>query len=296
MRATLIINSHSGRSTRNAAELPGLLAERDVELDAFCSVETEDELRRSVKRAVKSGARFVIVGGGDGSMTSAVDVLAKRDVVLGVLPLGTGNSFARTLGLDDDLDKALDAIGTGRVECVDLGLVNGTYFANFATVGLSAEIAETTPHALKRAIGAAAYIIGGLLPFAKSQPFRAKIAWDDEKKTLETRQIVIASGRFFGHQPIAPEATAVDHRLAFFTTTGVSHAEIVRMYLALGLGMQDSLPDAIAFSAHKIRLKTKPKQKISVDGNPLGETPAKFSVVPRALHVIVGPGFDAVSR
>jgi diacylglycerol kinase family enzyme len=56
------------------------------------------------------------------------------------------------------------------------------------------------------------------------------------------------------------------------------------------------LPDAVAFSARKIRVKTKPKQKISVDGNPLGKTPAKFSVVPRALHVIVGPGFGAAGR
>jgi YegS/Rv2252/BmrU family lipid kinase len=296
MLATLIVNCRSGRSTSNAAELPGLLAERGIEVNAFCPVEGEVELRRSVKRAVKSGAKLVIVGGGDGSMTTAVDVLAKRDIVLGILPLGTGNSFARTLGLDDDLEKALDAIGEGRTACVDLGLVNGTYFANFAAIGLSAEIAESAPRSLKRAIGAAAYIVSGLVPFAKSEPFRVNVKWDGGKKRLETRQLVIASGRFFGHQPIAPDATAVDHHLAFFTTTGASHAEIVRMYLALSLGLQESLPDAVAFSARKIRVKTKPKQKISVDGNPLGKTPAKFSVVPRALHVIVGPGFGAAGR
>jgi YegS/Rv2252/BmrU family lipid kinase len=297
MRATLIVNAGSGRSGRRKAdELPAMLAARGIHLDGFWAVEDEGELRKRVQRAVKLDADTVIVGGGDGSMTTAVDVLAKRSKVLGVLPLGTGNSFARTIGLDDDLAGAIDALVARRIECVDLGIVAGTYFANFATIGLSAEIAEEASRPLKRAIGAASYVIAGLLPFMRAKPFRATIVVDGEKNRMKTQQIVIASGRYFGHQPIAPDATAVDHRLAFFTTTGVSHAEVARMYLAMGLGVQDSLPDAIAFSAREIRVKTKPRQKISVDGNRLGKTPATFRVVPRALNVIVGPRFDAVSR
>jgi diacylglycerol kinase (ATP) len=292
VRVTLIVNARSGRS-KDTAALPGMLAERGIELDDFRTVDDERHLRRRVKRAVKSGAKIIVVGGGDGSMTTAADVLAKRDTVLGVLPLGTGNSFARTIGLDDHLSPAIDAIARHRVERVDLGLVNGTYFANFATIGLSAEIALATKRSLKRAIGAAAYVVAGLEPFARAEPFRANVRWDDGEEKLETQQIVIASGRYFGHQPIAPEASAVDHHLAFFTTTGLSHVDIVRTYLALGLGVQDKLPDALAFSARNIRIKAKPRQLISVDGNPLGETPAHFSIVPRALNVIVGPAFDA---
>ncbi len=294
MRIALIVNSRSGRAGR-AAEIPGLLAERGLDVRHFWAVEDERELRRRVKQAVDAGASLVIVGGGDGSMTTAADVLAKKKTVLGVLPLGTGNSFARTIGLDEDLDVAIDAILQRRVECVDLGRVNGTYFANFATIGLSAEIAGSASRSLKRAIGAAAYVVGGVVPFTKAAPFRVNIKWDGGKQKFDTHQIVIASGRYFGHQPISPEATALDHRLAVFTTTGLSHLEIVRTYLALGLGVQDSLPDAIAFSAHEIRIKAKPKQLISIDGNALGETPARFKVVPRALNVIVGPRFDAVN-
>jgi YegS/Rv2252/BmrU family lipid kinase len=294
MRIALIVNSRSGRADR-AAEIPGLLAERGIDVDHFWPVEDERTLRRRVKSAVKAGASLVIVGGGDGSMTTAVDVLAKRKTVLGVLPLGTGNSFARTIGLDDDLKLAIDALVKGRVERVDIGRVNDTYFANFATIGLPAEIAESAPRSLKRAIGAAAYVVGGLVPFTRARPFRVRVSWDDGEQEIETQQIVIASGRYFGHQPIAPGASAMDHRLAFFTTTGLSHLEIVRTYLALGLGVQEGLPDAIAFSAKKIRVKAKPKQLISIDGQALGETPARFRVVPRALSVIVGPRFDAVN-
>jgi len=296
MHAALIVNAHSGRSGKTASELPDLLAARGVVLDAFKMVDNERDLRKHVKRARKSGIGHIIVGGGDGSMATAVDVLAKHETVLGVLPLGTGNSFARTLGLDDSLEKALDAMVHPRIECVDVGRVNRTYFANFATIGLSAEIAADVPHRLKRVLGAASYVAAGLVPFAKARPFRAKISWDHGNETIETVQMVIASGRFFGHQPVAPDSTAVNHRLAFFTTTGVSHLEIMRMYLAMGLALQDKLPDAITFSTREIVVKTKPKVPISIDGNAFGETPARFRIVPRALHVIVGPDFDAVNR
>jgi YegS/Rv2252/BmrU family lipid kinase len=301
MRAAVIVNAHSGRSGSHLGNLPGLLAEHGVEAVTFAIVENERDLRKQVKRARKSGIGHIIVGGGDGSMATAVDLLAKRDVVLGVLPLGTGNSFARSVGLDDSLDKALAALAAPRVERVDLGLVNGTYFANFATIGLSAEIAASASRGLKRAIGAASYVASGIVPFVHRRPFRAKVTWDDgtrrkEKKSLETVQIVVASGRFFGHRPIAPDATIVDHRLAFFTTTGVSHLEVARMYFAMGLGLQNELPDAIAFSAQEIVVKAKPKQRVSIDGNAFGETPARFRVAPCALRVIVGPDFDDVNR
>jgi len=296
MHAALIVNAHSGRSRSTVSELPDLLAARGVSLDYFKMVDNEPDLRKHVKRARKSGIGHIIVGGGDGSMATAVDVLAKHEAVLGVLPLGTGNSFARTIGLDDSLERALDAMLHPRIECVDVGRVNGTYFANFATIGLSAEIAAAVPHRLKRVLGAASYVVAGIVPFVNQRPFRAKISWDRGNETIETVQMVIASGRFFGHQPIAPDATALDHRLAFFTTTGTSPAEIARMYLALGLGLQDRLPDAVTFSAREIVVKTKPKVPISIDGNAFGETPARFCVVSRALRVIVGPDFDAVSR
>jgi len=295
MRACLVVNTQSGRSdSRKAAKLPKLLADRGIEIERSWLVPTDVELRKRVKRAAKSEAELIIVGGGDGSIATAVDVLAKGKTVLGVLPLGTGNSFARTIGIDDDdVATAIDALATGRVERVDLGRIDGTYFANFATIGLSSDIAEHVPRPLKQLFGAAAYVLAGFAPFFRARPFSADIAWDGGKRRIQTQQIVIASGRYYGHQPITPDASAVDHRLKLFTTTGVSHAEVARMYLALGAGLQNELPDAVEISAREIEIRTTPKQRISLDGNQYGKTPATFRVAPLALHVIVGPTFKA---
>ena len=296
MRATVIVNERSSRTREYLGELPALLATRAIEVDAFYVVPHEKALRKRLRSVVKSGATLVIIGGGDGSMTTACDVLAHQTCALGLLPLGTGNSFALTLGVPDDVAGALDVVAAGRIVNVDLGTVNGTHFANFATIGLSAEIADRAPHDLKATIGRAAYALGGVRSFFTHAPFRAKIRWDAGKTELRTQQIVVANGRYFGNQPVTPDASIVDRQLAFFTTTGVSHLEVARMYVAFALGLQTKLPDAIAFSSREVVVKASPKQLVSIDGNTLGKTPARFGVAPRALRVCVPATFDDARR
>jgi YegS/Rv2252/BmrU family lipid kinase len=291
MRATVVVHTRSSGTQRHLRSLPELLTRRGIAFGEIVLAATERDLRRRIRRARKAGAELVIVGGGDGSMATAAAALAHSDTVLGVLPLGPGNSFAQTLGLPLDLEGALDAIVTRRIVRVDLGRVNGTYFANFATIGLPAATANAVPRALKPLIGPLAYVVGGIRPFLQHKPFRVRIRWDGGRTELHTQQIVVASGRYFGHKPIAPDASIVDRRLAFFTTTGDSHLEVARTYLALALGAGGALPDAVTLTAKEIVLKTRPKQPISIDGNALGETPARFRVAPRALRVCVGPDF-----
>ena len=174
--------------------------------------------------------------------------------------------------------------------------MNGTHFVNFATIGLSAEIADRVPNVLKKILGRLAYAVGGVGSFVSHRPFRAKIRHDGGKNDFHTQQIVIASGRFFGHQPVTPDASIVDRRLSFFTTTGVSYFEVARMYVAFGLGLQTRLPDALAFSSRGIVVKASPRQLVSIDGRTLGKTPARFGIAPRALRVCVPAGFDDARR
>ncbi|GAC1449653.1 MAG: lipid kinase [Vulcanimicrobiaceae bacterium] len=292
----MIVNERSSRTRKHLGELPGLLAARDIEVAGAYVVPPEKSLSKRPKAIVKDDATLAIVGGGDGAMTTACDVLAHEECALGLVPLGTGNSFALTLGIPDDVAGALDVIAVNRIVSVDLGTVNGTHFANFATIGLSAEIADRAPHDLKAKIGRAAYAIGGVRSFFSHEPFRSKIRWDNGKTELRTQQIVVANGRYFGNKPVSADASIVDRKLAFFTTTGVSHLEVARMYLAFVFGVQTKLPDAIAFSSREIVVKASPKQLVSIDGNTLGKTPARFGVAPRALRGCVPLEFDDESR
>jgi YegS/Rv2252/BmrU family lipid kinase len=279
------------RSRRTAAELDRLhevLAAHGLRVAEFHVCADEVACRRSIKRAVKHGAPEILVGGGDGTMTHAVGVLAHRESILGVLPLGTGNSFAQTLGLPvENLEAAVATIARGHVAKVDLGIVNGTYFANFATIGLSSRIASATPRTWKNALGSAAYALAGLGVLLTHGPFDATIRWRGGRLAVRTQDIIVANGRYFGATPLSPDSTIEDDRLTLFTTAAPSRLGAARTYLALGLGTQAKLRDAHLLRARRFTIRTRKRQPISIDGSLLEKTPARFAVAPGALRVFV---------
>jgi diacylglycerol kinase (ATP) len=291
--ATLIVNLGSRRSAADSERLQAALRERQVPLEDVLSARTGKEVRAYARRAVKRGSKLIIAGGGDGTMTAIVGELAFRDVTLGVVPLGTGNSFAQSLGIALDIESAADVIAAGRCAHVDLGKVDRTFFANFATIGLPAEIARQTPRSLKSVLGSIAYVIAGLRPAMAQHPFVCELRWEKNRTRLTTKQVILASGRVYGNTPVAPEASITDGKLTVLTATGLSHAEVARLYLALALGRQHEMPDAYRFTASSVHIRTRPRQRVSIDGEAWGHTPARFCVAPKALRVLVPADFRA---
>ena len=241
-----------------------------------------------MRRAAKAGIETVIVGGGDGTMAHAVDALAYSKTRLGVIPLGTGNSFAQSLNVPrGDVAAAVAIIAAGTVARVDLGRVNGTYFANFATIGLSSEIAGGTSTAIKAVLGPIAYVFAALRPLVSDRSFRARLRWRGGALTVNTQDIIIANGRYFGSTPVAPDASLTDQLLHVFTTDDPSRFGALRTYLAFGMHDQTKLRGAHTIAAPKFRITTKPRRMISIDGSLLEKTPARFRVAPKALRVYV---------
>lgn len=284
----MVINRHSRGADRVLAGLYDKLHARGLSIASFHPVADNREAERLVRRAAKDGAPCVLVGGGDGTMTHAVNALTHRQTILGVLPMGTGNSFAQSLGLSPhDLDAALDTIAAGHVATVDVGVVNGTYFANFATIGLSSEIAGRTPHTWKGVFGVAAYALAAAVPLLRHRGFRAKIRWDGGRLAIRTQDIIVASGRFFGKTPLTPEASLMSGKLSLFTTEDASTLGALRTYLAIGINHQTTLSDAHVVNAEAIDVRTNAKQWISIDGSLLERTPARFRVAHAALRVFI---------
>jgi diacylglycerol kinase (ATP) len=284
--AVLVANSGARQTAEVFAKARTMLVERGIHVTHTHVVDNHKDLCRYVGRAVKNGAGLVIVGGGDGTLTAAAGQLAKSKSVLGVLPLGTGNSFALSLGITD-LEVAVDAIVGGREVAVDLGRVNGTYFANFATIGLSSTIARATPSRLKKMIGAAAYVLAGLLPGLRSHPFRCKVRAGKETIVFQTFQAIVANGRYFGHTPLTPEASLRSGHLTFYSTSDATLFDAAKTYTSLLLDRQSLLANAHIIDATELQVNTRPLQPIAIDGEYLGRGRANFKVVPHALRVMV---------
>jgi YegS/Rv2252/BmrU family lipid kinase len=249
------------------------------------------DLKKRVRQAVKAGKGLIVVIGGDGTQTAAVAELAHSKSVLAVVPAGTGNSFALSLGLKPDIDEVIETIVHGKELRVDLGIVNGTYFANFSTVGVIAEAAKETSKPLKRIVGPIAYGIAVITPLLRRKPFKMRVKWPGNDFTIVTHQAIVTSGRYFGWQPLTPQAHIRSGDLAFFAAAGRTPADALATNAALLRGEQTHLANAHYFSARKITIKTKPKQDLNIDGHPLGKTPATFRIARRALRVLVPKNF-----
>ncbi len=285
---TIICRSGSRNGLAYYARLQDELPKRGVTIEEAHVVNTRLDLQNRVRKTVKSGRKFIVVIGGDGSQSAAVGELVHSDSVLAVVPAGTGNSFALSLGIKADIDAAIETIVNGKETTVDVGVVNGTYFASTAIIGLIAEAANLTPAPLKKIIGPLAYGAAAIIPMLRNKPFEMHVKWPNNDLKIETYQaIVVASGRYYGWQPLTPHSDLASGNLSFFAAAGKTAADVIEVNAALLRGEQTKLEDAHYFSAPKITIKTKPKQPLNIDGHALGKTPAKFSVAHKALRVLV---------
>jgi YegS/Rv2252/BmrU family lipid kinase len=287
--AVLIVNARSRKGRRLFRRATFRLRGAGIRLLAAHAVRKPGELIPRVKEAVRSGAPMVIVGGGDGSLSSAVDELVGRDCVFALLPLGTANSFARTLGIPLDLDGAIETIVTGRRRRVDLGIIDGDYYANSAAIGLSPLIGATVPHGLKRWLGRFGYLIWAIWSILRFRPFRLVVETEDgERHEMEALEVRIANGPFHGGVEVVDAAEVDSGEIVVQAVTGRFKHRLVRNWLAVLMKDRRSKRETVVdFHGARLRLVTDPPLPISIDGEVLGHTPATVEVAERAIEVIV---------
>lgn len=298
-QAVLIVNTKSRRGRECFAQAQQELRQRGVKVGQALACRDPRQVPIAVKKAVLQGARLVIVGGGDGTLGNTVDAFVGTESVLGVLPLGTGNEFARDLCIPQDVASACDVIANGKVTAVDLGIVNEHYFINVATVGLTTLIAqELTPDAKKR-LGKLVYLFAVVRALMRVRPFCVTLKTAETTQSCMALQVVIGNGRFHaGPFPLSPDATITDGKLVVYILAGTSRWSLLRYALNLPGGHHVELPNVPAITTQGGVLETVPKEHVTVDGEICLKTPLSFGVKPRALRVMTplsfneAPGFE----
>lgn len=248
-------------------------------------------LPETVNAAVDAGHDMIILGGGDGSVSSVVDVLAHRGVPMGLLPLGTANDFARTLHIPTNLDKACHTIAHGKMVDIDLGLCGNNYYVNRASVGLGAGVAEAMSSTLKKWTGALAYPVATIKALLRHQRFSARLVFpDDDHEPQEHHgllQLSIANGRYFGGGQLAAHDAGIDD--ATLDIAVMRHGSLHDLVIAardLKRGALDS-EHIHHLRTTRVDVVTEPDLPINVDGELVDGTPQRFSVARNALHVMV---------
>jgi YegS/Rv2252/BmrU family lipid kinase len=235
--------------------------------------------------------RLLIIGAGDGTVSQAAGRLAYSDTALAVLPLGTTNNAARSLGMPLDLESAVDVIAQGRQVSIDLGRVgDDIYFANEATIGVNAEVASRVPDWLKRVLGRGAYALVGAAVLLGHAPIRALVDNGEEIVTIETHQLIIANGSSHSGNLFQHPAHVGDSRLRLFRLGGPNWAHLVWRLLALRLFGHRRQEDPVV-EVRDAEISTGRSLPVEVDGEVKARTPIKVSVAVDALRVVVPEAF-----
>ncbi|MFI0464151.1 lipid kinase [Saccharopolyspora sp. 5N102] len=290
-RAALVVNARARTGAKAYARAIDKLRSLGVPLDSTFPLHDPARLPETVNSAVDAGHDLIIIGGGDGSVSSVVDVLAHRGVPLGLLPLGTANDFARTLHIPTDLDQACRTIAHGRVVDIDLGLCGNNYYVNRASVGLGAGVAEAMSPTLKRWTGALAYPVATVKALLRHRPFSAHLTFPDGDHEPQEHhgllQLSIANGRYFGGGQLAAHDAGIDD--ATLDISVMRHGSLHDLIAAardLKRGALDS-EHVRHFRTKRVDVATGPDLPINVDGELVDGTPQRFSVARDALHVVV---------
>jgi YegS/Rv2252/BmrU family lipid kinase len=285
--AVLIVNAHSRKGEALFTQARQKLEQAGMKLIAAHAVKDPTQMDDRVREAVTSGAPMVIVGGGDGSMSGTVDELVGSDCVFALLPLGTANSFARTLGLPLDLDQAVKAIVTGKRRTIDLGMIDDDYFANAASIGLSPLIGDTVPHRLKKYLGRVGYLAWAIRCFFALQPFRLVIDDGTGEKRMWSTEVRILNGRFHGGVELTENTDVDSGDIIIQAVTGRSMWRLIVDWYAKFFKLRSRDAHTEDFRGREMLLTTRPPLPISIDGEVLATTPVRVRVAACAIDVVV---------
>jgi diacylglycerol kinase (ATP) len=285
-RSLLLINPHARRGAAAQAAVRQRLTELGLELIEE-PIEDPHRLPDLIRRYGDRVER-VIIGSGDGTVNAAIGGLLDTGLPLGVIPLGTANNLARTLGIPAAPLEACEVIAGGQTRAIDLGWVNGNYFLNVAGLGLSTKINQSVEKQFKRRWGVVAYMVTAFKLMLKQRRFRAEIHCNGEVIRVKTYQITVCNGRFYGSGlTVAADADIDDHRL------DLCSLEVDHWWQALGLipavfrGEYATEQGMRLVQGREMEIFTRKARAIDTDGEITTQTPASFRVIPGAIGVYV---------
>jgi diacylglycerol kinase (ATP) len=240
---------------------------------------------RAVRGAVTAGATRVIAVGGDGLVRIALQAVAETPVVLGIVPQGTGNDFARALGLldgtlADQVDRAL-----APSMAVDAMRTDHGWVASVATMGFAGDVTARA-NGLRRPRGAQRYTVATILQMPRLRKLRATVTVDGTVHDADTTMLSIGNTAYFGGgMKICPDATPTDGMLQVVVIGAVGRGTFLRVFPRVFGGGHVRHPDVQVYRGRSVTVSSPDDLLMWADGDELGTLPVTCEAVPGAAHV-----------
>jgi diacylglycerol kinase (ATP) len=290
MHYALVVNPTSGK--RRGEAIAAQAAERLGHAGHVTTrIQGEDAptARDQLKQAIDAGLDGVIVVGGDGALHGVLDHVADSDLAFGLIPAGTGNDTARSLGIPvRDVNAAVDLIVAGHVRTIDLARTGEAYVATVIASGFDSKVNERA-NAMTWPRGNMRYNIAILAELRKFEPLEFTLTLDG--RTIEREAMLVAVGNgpsFGGGIRICEGASLDDGLLDVVVINPVSKGKLIRVFPKLYKGTHITMPE---FERHLVREVTLSSPGIVAygDGERLGPLPMTTTVSPGALRVFAPP-------
>ena len=293
MRVKLIANPGAGKAADAADNLKlviGYLKKKGLKVDVAYA-KPKEEATPIAKRASKNGYKIVIAMGGDGTIEAVMRGLIGSKTSLGIVPAGTENNIALSLGIPKELEEACALIASDNTLKLDMGQVKTRkgkkfFFFEMATIGLSAAI---YPDANKAASGKLSSIKGAAMTLIhqETRPMVYLTLDNESKIAVETMLVMASNTPVFGKNfLVAPDASLQDGKLDISVYPDFSKAELLGYYAAVMDGGYSGDGKVQHYQARKLKLKATPKLDVMADGVALGRGTVTIKVRPGVLRVI----------
>ena len=248
---------------------------------------SRDAFTEALLTEEKENPDLLIIGGGDGTIHSIINHIDRATTTIAILPLGTVNNFAKSLGLKNGVETAVKAIAANQTKVLPLGSVNGHLFTNLSAVGITVNVAQNISDKTKKFLGRPAYYLQGIYEVLIHKPFMCELTIDDQPtQRFYTHQIVVANGRY--HGPV--RFIAGDH-ISSGHLTAVIFGRNKRRLAHLKSILYFVVPkwvrvQPVAMHGTHMKIVTEPSRAIEVDGEAVTNTPGRYELIEDGLTVI----------
>lgn len=286
-RAVLVFNRGAGRA-RGACSVEAIA--RELRSWGWTVETIRCQGARTVPgilAAIARGADTVVSLGGDGTVNLCAGAVVGTDVALGVVPCGTANDFARSLGIPQALDEAIAQLREARRTVIDVGWVNDRHFLNVASIGMGALVARAITSAHKRRWGRWAYLVELLRRVWQPNLHPVTLCLEGGCERFEAYQVAIANGCCFGGGFRISAEARLDEGLLDVVVIEPGWWKRAKKATAAGLTLVGRLGSR-TYRTRWLEITTTDRVTVNLDGETHElSSPLRFQVRPKALSVLV---------
>lgn len=230
----------------------------------------------------------VVAVGGDGTINGVVNGLVGTQSILGIIPVGTGNGFAREFSIPLNIKKACKILLDGELKWIDIGKAGEKFFLATAGLGFDALIAKFAGKMLGPFRGMWLYFFAGMLIFNKYNPPLVKIKTDSDEIEIKPFVVAIANTRLYGGRAlIAPDARPDDGFFDVCVVNIMKPRRILWNLPKLFRGTHTKLPEVKIYKSKNVSIQSSKPVPIHVDGEPIDScSEIQFAIIPKALRIL----------